>query len=71
MSGRNECALHGEKTWVECWQCAGEGSDEHDCGDDTCVCLQPENNVQCDICRGNGGWYRCYTCNPETEQEWT
>lgn len=42
--------------WIECWNCE-EGYSHHDCGEDTCCCLYPENNVRCDICRGRGGWY--------------
>lgn len=42
--------------WTECWQCGGEGFSHHDCGEDTCCCLDPEDNVPCDICRGKGGW---------------
>lgn len=63
------CAQHGKKTWVECWQCDATGKSHHDCGDDCCLCLDPEPNVKCDICNGNGGWYRCYTCAPETPEE--
>ena len=60
---------HGAKEWCECWNCGGEGLTGHDCGEDCCVCLHPEDNVRCDICRGKGGWYRCYTCVPLTEEE--
>lgn len=42
--------------WVHCWQCGGEGLSHHDCGEDTCCCVLPEDNVSCDICRGKGGW---------------
>ena len=65
----DQCALHGEKDWCECWNCGGEGTSGHDCGEDCCACLYPEDNVGCDICNGKGGWYRCYTCAPETEEE--
>jgi len=60
---------HGEREWCECWQCDGEGVSGHDCGDDCCCCLDPEDNMRCDICGGHGGWWRCYTCNPEEEDE--
>lgn len=43
--------------WRECWKCGGEGMSEHDCGEDTCCCFMPEDNVRCDICNGDGGWY--------------
>ena len=62
------CHLHGEKTWIECWNCE-DGYSDHDCGDDCCCCADPEPNVRCDICRGKGGWFRCYQCNPVTEAE--
>lgn len=41
--------------WVDCWNCI-EGLTGHDCGEDTCCCLHPEDNVVCDICNGEGGW---------------
>lgn len=50
--------------WVECWNCGGEGYSDHDCGEDCCACLHPEDNVRCDICRGKGGWKACMHCNP-------
>jgi hypothetical protein len=42
--------------WVECWNCAGEVYSHHDCGEDVCCCLMPEDNVVCDVCHGKGGW---------------
>lgn len=59
------CPQHGEKVWVDCWQCGGEGG-HHDCMDDCCVCANPEVNTRCDICNGNGGHYICGTCHPES-----
>jgi hypothetical protein len=44
--------------YVECWQCGGEGYSHHECGEDTCCCLNPYDNVVCDICEGKGGWPR-------------
>lgn len=64
----DNCTLHGPKEWVECWNCE-EGYSGHDCGEDCCVCLEPEDNVRCDICHGKGGWWRCYTCVPMTADE--
>ncbi|MDD5207017.1 MAG: hypothetical protein PHS17_16450 [Desulfobacterales bacterium] len=55
-----------EMEWVECWNCGGEGVDGHDCGEDCCCCLDPEENVRCDICKGRGGWYACISrCDEE------
>ena len=45
--------------WQECSSCGGEGVDGHDCGEDTCCCLDPEDNETCDVCEGEGGWNRC------------
>ena len=60
---------HGLKEWHECPNCSGEGTDGHDCGEDCCVCLHPDDNVRCDFCGGRGGIWRCYTCTPVTEDE--
>lgn len=67
------CPLHGEKEWIECWNCDMEsgswGFSHHECGEDCCMCLDPEPNVRCDVCSGKGGWLRCYGCVPMTESE--
>lgn len=47
--------------YVDCWNCGGEGFSSHDCGEDTCCCLHPEDNVVCDVCEGKGGWPRPIT----------
>ena len=56
----NMCARCGSTVYFEdCWQCAGEGTDGHDCGEDCCCCLRPEDNVRCDACGGEGGHWEC------------
>jgi hypothetical protein len=56
--------------YVECWQCGGEGYSHHECGEDTCCCLNPYDNVKCDICEGKGGWPRpVATANPQVKPE--
>lgn len=45
------------RIWRECWDCGGEGVTHHDCGEDTCCCLNPVDNVRCETCNGDGGWY--------------
>lgn len=45
------------KWWHECWNCSGEGASSHDCGEDVCCCLYPEDNVRCDVCLGKGGYW--------------
>jgi hypothetical protein len=53
-----------EVDWQECEYCSGEGVSGHDCGEDSCCCLDPEDNIQCDMCYGHGGWYQCIgNCN--------
>ena len=49
------CSLAGES----CEQCGGDGVYGHDCGEDTCCCLDPEDNVICDACYGKGFWLIC------------
>lgn len=51
--------------WVDCEMCGGEGTDGHDCGEDICVCLYPDDNVACDYCDGRGGVTVCCSgsCN--------
>lgn len=41
--------------WVHCESCI-DGFVGHDCGEDCCPCLYPEDNVKCQICDGEGGW---------------
>lgn len=38
----------------ECANCGGTGYSSHECGEDTCCCLHPEDNVVCDWCGGKG-----------------
>jgi len=60
--GRNwecQCARCGSSAdWIDCWACV-DGMAGHDCGEDCCMCLRPEENVICEICGGNGGGWRC------------
>jgi len=42
--------------WQDCEHCGGYGFTHHDCGEDTCSCYEPIDNVECDICKGEGGW---------------
>lgn len=49
----------GATEMVDCDECAGEGVSHHDCGEDTCVCLDKSDNVECAICEGAGFWNRC------------
>ena len=58
------CGLPTER--VECWDCSGEGYTHHDCGEDCCCCLDPEPNVTCGTCGGDGGWSECADCVPRT-----
>lgn len=39
-----------------------EGLSHHDCGDDCCVCSDPEPNVRCDLCHGHGRQEWCRNC---------
>lgn len=59
--GDGKCHCDGSG-WIECENC-DDGLDGHDCGDDICCCLNPEDNVTCQYCGGKGGW-RC-PCDEE------
>lgn len=59
------CARCGsEAEWLNCANCGGEGLSHHDCGEDCCCCIDPEANVTCYWCRGEGGSRHC-TETPE------
>lgn len=46
-------------TWVDCENCDEFGMSHHDCGEDSCCCRFPEDNVPCRTCGGHGGWLEC------------
>lgn len=50
----------GMMTYVSCDTCEA-GAIPHDCGDDTCCCLDPRDE-DCEQCDGEGYWYYCATC---------
>lgn len=53
----------GSQDWNDCWDCGGEGVTHHDCGEDTCCCLHPEDNVGCETCGGTGGYWLCLSAS--------
>jgi hypothetical protein len=63
IDSRPKCAQSGCRSrgvcWIECGNCVG-GFGEHDCGEDTCCCVNPRDNVPCSICCGAGGWLLCF-----------
>lgn len=60
-----QCARCGSSAdYQPCEECGGEGVDGHDCGEDVCCCLYPEENVTCQFCNGHGGRYWCLS-SPE------
>lgn len=57
---------HNLKQPATCWYCAGAGG-FHDCGDDTCCCLDTEEiHNDCEICDGAGEYMLCPVCHPES-----
>ena len=55
-----QCARCGSSIdWEACTNCGGDGLVGHDCGEDCCCCLYPEDNVVCDICRGECSFPVC------------
>lgn len=60
-----QCARCGSSMGdMTCEACGGEGTDGHDCGEDCCCCLYPEDNVPCGICDGDGAFSYCLS-SPE------
>ena len=45
-----------------CEHCDGDGVYGHDCGEDCCGCLDPEENEPCDLCGGRG-WVKVCSGN--------
>lgn len=59
-----QCARCGSSCdWEACDQCE-DGYDDHDCGEDCCMCLDKSPNVLCQICNGYEGWWHCLS-SPE------
>lgn len=58
------CARCGSSADYERCDHCEDGFDGHDCGEDCCCCLEPEENVVCQICEGHAGWYWCLS-SPE------
>ena len=56
--------------WQECYNCDEYGMSYHNCGEDTCCCLNPLPNVTCEVCDGKHGWYVCLSsCKEEKKKE--
>lgn len=59
-----QCARCGSSCdYQRCGDCE-DGLSGHDCGEDCCCCLYPEDNVTCETCDGTGVWHRCLS-SPE------
>lgn len=55
-----QCArCGGSCSYWQCPDCDEYGYSYHDCGEDSCCCRYPENNVCCDTCGGTGGEWHC------------
>ena len=55
-----QCARCGSSvSYARCSECGDEGVTHHDCGEDSCCCLYPEDNVVCEACDGAGGSLHC------------
>ena len=65
MNDNPSCKKCGDVMhWKDCWNCC-DGYVGHDCGEDCCMCAEPEDNVICDICGGKAGYWICHTCSKE------
>lgn len=55
-----QCARCGSSCSREvCETCGGSGVDGHDCGEESCCCQWPEDNLRCETCLGDAGWQCC------------
>lgn len=45
--------LEDEEPFIECGDCEGFGFSDHDCGEDTCCCLDKSDDI-CVTCGGEG-----------------
>lgn len=64
-----QCARCGSSLdRVRCENCGGDGVTGHNCGDDTCCCLDPEDNVTCGSCRGECGFWQCLSSTDWCQQ---
>lgn len=59
-----QCARCGSSVHTERCEHCEDGFDGHDCGEDCCCCLYPEDNVPCQYCDGTGVWHTCLS-SPE------
>ena len=59
-----QCARCGSSVDSERCDWCVDGFDGHDCGEDCCPCLYPEDNVPCQVCRGRVVFHRCMS-SPE------
>ena len=57
--GAITCAMCDCEAEVDHCEHCEDGFDGHDCGDDTCCCSWPDENVPCQICYGRGFNYSC------------
>lgn len=54
------CARCGSSCeFVRCGNCDEFGYSHHNCGEDSCCCLYPDDNVVCSWCDGRGGSWHC------------
>jgi hypothetical protein len=44
---------------IVCERCDGTGVFGHDCGEDCCCCVNPDENEPCYVCGGVGSWWVC------------
>ena len=67
---REYCAICGCMLEVEsCWYCLGDQG-FHECGEDTCACLDPDEVTEiCEECQGEGCYLVCPNARQHPSQE--
>lgn len=54
-----QCGRCGSSMRFEHCDGCVDGFQGHDCGEDSCACAEPADNVTCGICGGAGGFHIC------------
>lgn len=54
-------------TWTECWNCGGAGW--YSRYDEDPLWYSEDDDYECGVCLGNGGWYACPYADEHPEAE--
>jgi len=63
-----QCARCGSSIATESCEYCEDGYSGHDCGEDTCCCLYPEDNIRCQHCNGKAVLHQCLSSSAWCER---